>query len=131
MKPLNKQTTDVFHRLIEDLTRIGDHRKIDNCHGAFMPVSVEVVGRHENPVAHIVAVTHYYEQEGDLVTDPEVTFMVTAKGVFPMTFEQGGVCYRVLAKFEDGKLRYNEAGQADLAGFCDDWMMNIREQQDL
>lgn len=131
MKPLNPKAADVFQRLIENLIRVGDNRKIDNCQSTFMPVSVEVVGRYENLKAHVVAVTHYYEQGGDLVTDPEVTFLVTAKGFFPMTFEQGGVCYRVYAKIEDGKLLFNERQQADLTKFCNDWMMNIKEQQNL
>ena len=38
----------------------------------------------------IFSLAHYYEQNGDLVCDPDVTFLV-ADQVHPLTFEQDGV----------------------------------------
>ena len=39
-----------------------------------MPVSVEVVGTRPQG-ALIVSIAHYYEQNGDLMADPEATFV--------------------------------------------------------
>lgn len=134
MKPLNQKATKTFLKLIDGLEGVGTSKKIDNAAGTFMAVCVEIIDKPVNfrEGCFVVAVTHYYESQGDLVTDPEVTFLLTAeRTVFPMTFEQGGVAYRVLAKIEDSKIQFNKPGQADLAAFCNDWMANIAEQQEL
>ena len=63
------EATAIFRRLTEGLTKLGDHRKLDDAPG-FMPVSVELVGR--LPQGAIFAVAHDYEQCGDLVADPDI-----------------------------------------------------------
>lgn len=132
MKPLNKTATKTFLKLVEGLDQVGANKKLDNAPESFMAACIEVI---DKPIGFrdgcfVVSITHYFEQGGDLVTDPEVTFLLTAeKTVFPMTFEQGGSCYRVWAKIEGGKISYNKRGQADLVSFCNDWMKNIAEQQ--
>ncbi|QDU73759.1 hypothetical protein Pan97_07580 [Bremerella volcania] len=133
MRSLNQKATKTFLKLVDGLDHVGANKKIDNAAGAFMPVCVEIIAEPSQfrNGCFVVAVTHYYESNGDLVTDPEVTFLVTAeKTVFPLTFEQGGVCYRVAAKIENGKIMFDKAAQRDLALFCNDWMANIAEQQD-
>jgi hypothetical protein len=91
-----------------------------------MRVCVERIG------IGVFAVAHYYTQEGDLVCDPEVTFLRTAEGKWlPLTFEQGGVVYRVAVELDAAErpVRWNESGLRDLVGFCHTWMRNIEEQQ--
>ena len=112
MKPLSKQATRTFNRLVEglDLQYYGAH-KIDNAPGVFMAVCANVVDH--TPLGPVVAITHYYEQNGDLVTDPEMTFLVIdhnderGRMVLPMTFEQGGRLYQVAIDVQDdGNMAY-------------------------
>jgi hypothetical protein len=79
-------------------------------------------------------VAHYYEQNGDLMADPEMTFLVSAVDgrVYPLSYRQDGLgIYRESVKF-------NEAGQIDghypreqrdEATFSGQWMKNIKFQQ--
>ena len=80
-----------------------------------------------------VSVAHYYKQNGDLVCDPDVTFLVNVadQQIAPMTFEQGGMAYRVAIHFEDGKLLCDQREQQSLAKFCEMWLRNIADQQGL
>ena len=92
-----------------------------------MPACVELIGRqHNHP---IFSIAHYYEQESDLVADPDMTFWVRDGKAYPLTFEQGGVCYRVAVRFEAGVIHCNQALQTDITAFANTWMLNIREQQ--
>ena len=81
MQPLSPQALAVFRVLTEGLSQVGDHRKISN-NQCFMPVSVEVVGTTPQN-ALIVSVAHYYEQNGDLMADPEVTFVIARITALP------------------------------------------------
>jgi hypothetical protein len=133
MKHLNQKATQVFLKLVEGLNDVGDSKKIDNSTG-FMAVHVEIIGKPDCEhitAGWIVSVAHYYEQHGDLVCDPDCTFLFTKGNVFPMTFEQGGVIYQVAAKLEEGKILFNSKVQKDLVTFCNGWMLNIQEQQGL
>ena len=129
IKPLSRKALAVFRVLTEGFTKAGDHRKVNQCQ-SFMPVCVEAVGRTPQG-ALIVSVAHYYEQNGDLMVDPEVTFVVTrADYVFPITYRQDGLGIdRVYVRWEGDKVFWNLRMQNDLAGFCNDWMENIKQQQ--
>ena len=129
IEPLSENALAVFRVLTEGFTKVGDHRKVQQSR-EFMPVSVEAVGTTPQG-ALIVAVTHYYEQNGDLMADPEVTFVVARNNyVFPISFRQDNLGIdRVYVRWEDGKIYWNLEMQNDLASFCDEWMENIKQQQ--
>jgi hypothetical protein len=131
VKRLNKRATGIFNKLIEGLTKVGDHKKIDNSDSAFMPVCVEVVD--ETKIGLIVSVAHYYEQNGDLMRDPECTFLVCGNEVFPLTFRQDnlGIDRVSAAVQEDGHVVLYPRPQRDITRFCNQWMCNINEQQQL
>jgi len=95
-----------------------------------MPVCVDAVGTTPQG-ALIVSVAHYYEQNGDLMADPEVTFVVTRDDyVFPISFRQDSLGIdRQYGRWEGAKVYWNLRMQNDLAGFCNQWMQNIKEQQ--
>ncbi len=135
MKQLNKQATKVFSRLLTGLSNVGDHAKIDT--SSFMAVCVDVIGR---PVgqSRIIAVSHYFKQNGDMCADPDMTFLVGQPSeaapiaVYPLTFEQAlPPVYQVAARFEGGSLIHKPALQADITRFANSWMSNIAQQQDL
>jgi len=72
-----------------------------------------------------------YEQNGNLVPDPDVVFVRAADGWSPVSF-QSSIAYRVAAHFrDDGTIEVDEKQQADVASFCNTWMRNIQEQQGL
>ncbi|MBI1347132.1 hypothetical protein GC163_12680 [bacterium] len=133
MKSLNQKATQVFLKLLDGLHEVGDHKKIDNTEGAFMAVHVEIIA--QAPTVRggfIVSIAHYYESHGDLVCDPDMTFLFYPAGqVTPLTFEQGGVVYQVAAKFDEGKILFNSKQQAEITSFANGWMLNIKEQQGL
>lgn len=129
IKPLSKKALAVFRVLAQGFTKVGDYRKVQESR-TFMPVSIEAVGTTPEG-ALIVSIAHYYEQNGDLMADPEVTFVV-AQGeyVFPISFRQDNVGIDgVYARWEGGEVYWDLVKQNDLASFCNGWMENIRQQQ--
>ncbi len=135
LKQLNKKATQIFARIITGMNEIGDHAKIDT--SSFMAVCVDVIGR---PVgqSRIIAVSHYFKQNGDMCADPDMTFLVEQPteeapiAVYPLTFEQAlPPVYQVAARFEGGTLIHKAALQADITRFANSWMLNIAQQQDL
>lgn len=96
---------------------------------SFMPLHIEYIGSGPRGGDRI-AVHHTYEQNGDLMFDPEVTFEVIDGKWHPLTFEMSGQCYWE-AVFRDaggGKLMCRPKLLKDLKEFCRVWNRNIREQ---
>lgn len=132
MKKLTQKAAQVFLKLIENLNEPGDSKKIDNSNGAFMAVHVEMLRKIEEPFGYVYSVAHYYESNGDLVCDPDMTFLFLSAGtIIPLTFEQGGMMYQEAATLEDGKLLVKESQQKDITNFANHWLSNIKEQQGL
>jgi hypothetical protein len=130
VKALNAKAETVFNKLIEGLTQAGDHKKIDNANGTFMALNIDVL--EVIPEMMRVSLAHNYVQQGDVMADPDVELAVMPTGVFPLTFQQDNLgIYRRWAWQEDGQWQFHPRGQADLAAFCNQWMLNIAEQQNL
>ena len=129
IKPLSKKALAVFRVLTDGFTKVRDCRKVEQ-NKSFMPVSVEVVGKTPQG-ALIVSVAHYYEQNGDLMADPEVTFVVTRdEYVFPISFRQDNLGIDgTYVRWEGNKVYWNLPMQNDLVEFCNQWMENIKHQQ--
>ncbi len=76
-----------------------------------------------------VSVAHYYEQNGDLVPDPDVTFIVTPGGAWLAAEFQNALFHGLYAvQGADGSIAVKTAAQADCADFCETWAENIRGQ---
>lgn len=111
--------------LLETMAKDG-HIKIDNAHGAYMAVSVERLSD------RFVSVAHYYEQNGDLMADPEMVFWKGPDGKFyPSSFKNDRMgIYQECIEFDSGQPgRFIPKLQNDLAFLSAMWMRNIREQQ--
>ena len=67
IKPVSASAKKVIQQL--EAMMIDGYVKIDNARGIFMPVIVEQVGRNQ------ISIAHYYEQNGDLMADPEIVFL--------------------------------------------------------
>jgi hypothetical protein len=134
LKPLNKKAEVIFKKIIDGVT--SDAAKYIGEKGqAFMQVIVEKI-YHENIYGKVYAVGHYYIQNGDRMSDPEMTFLVNdADGrVYPLSFEMHGTLarYEESALFENGKYegKYKKRNN-DHKNFANGWMENIADQQNL
>lgn len=130
IRPLSKPALAVFHALTEGITAVGDHRKYDNGGAGIMPVCVTAVDYTPNGQL-IVSIAHYYEQNFDLMADPDVKFVVSREDyVFPISYRQDGLgMTREYVRWEGDRVYWNLRAQNDLASFCTGWMRNIKEQQ--
>lgn len=131
MKALNKQSGKIFLQMIDGLNKPGEGKKINNAEDIFMPVHIDYLWQNEHGKHYALA--HYYTQNGDLMSDPEITFLVTDEAIFPMSFRQDGLGIHQIALIaDDGEaIRINIRLQSDLARFANQWMKNIKEQQGL
>jgi hypothetical protein len=131
MKKLNQSASAIFNKLVEGLDQVGDAKKIDNAPGCFMAVHVDYIWKNKH--GRHYAIGHHYIQEGDVMNDPEMVFLASVAGIFPMSFQQDNLgLYQVAILAEDNaSLRYAPKLQASLTIFTNDWMENIRQQQNL
>lgn len=124
IKQLNKSASATFKTLVDGLA-VGESRTIDNAPGAFMAVHVSRLTEHTYSIAH------YYNQNGDLVADPEMEFFVNFEGsVLPTASTACGFgAIRGLWIVDGAPARFRPGVQSDLANFANMWMKNIRDQQ--
>jgi len=124
MRPLNAATKKVLDALTADL-EVGESRKVDNTDGAFMPVHVNNLG------GGCFSITHYYEQNGDLVPDPDGEFYKAPHDVwFPVALQLWNGHYTRAIEFKNGKMySYRRRAYAELRSFGTMWMRNIKNQQ--
>jgi hypothetical protein len=107
MKSINKTSAAIFQKLNALMGEEG-HLKLDNAKGAFMYLAFEklyptdFVGRY----ATVYSMAHYYVLKGDLVPDPDMTFIALneqPEQVFPMTFQNAltytETLYKTIIKF--------------------------------
>lgn len=131
MKKLNKKSTQTMNKMVEMLE--DGYVKIDNCNSAFMPVSVEQI--FDNDRYRILSVAHYYEQNGDLMADPEMCFIYskTLGLYFPSYYKQDwqGLEQESVLMEGDEIKGYRAKMQADHTEFANMWLGNIRNQQNL
>jgi len=105
-----------------------------NTGNSFMPVSVEAIFDNEKYL--IVSVAHYYEQNSDLMADPEMLFIyVKAMNTYiPSYFKQDGFMgsEQESVIIENGEITgYRAKLQAEHNAFANTWLRNIKQQQNL
>lgn len=137
MKCLTGEAHKVMEILVEGLEYGGKGKKIDNSNGVFMAVHVEFVNKFNDGIyGDVFSVAHYYEQNGDLMRDPDMEFLRNNGKFYPIYFRQDGFPGKdqeVLVFDADGHVTgYRKKIQADMTRFANKtWMPNIREQQKL
>jgi hypothetical protein len=130
MQHLNDRATAIFRKLTEGLQKVGDHQQWNN-DSSFMAACIEIIGT--TGLGPLVSIAHYYEQNGDLMRDPDVIFLIGAdQQVYPISFRQDNLgTYLEAAVIDNGQWKVRTKMQADLCSFCNQWMRNINEQQQL
>jgi hypothetical protein len=128
---LNRTATKTFLRLVEGLGQEQHYRKIDNAPGSFMAVYVNFLYR-AGDLGTVYSVAHNRIINCDLVSDPDMEFLVQGEAVYPMTFELGALgVYDVGMRILRGKLVGIPKTQHDLTRFANVWLRNIQLQQSL
>lgn len=98
----------------------------------YMPLTVEYLGETDHRGLPIYSMTHYGEQNGDLMADPDMTFSVdfANEEVHPLTFRNDymGVNQEVYRTGENGKIVYSPRLLTDLDSFLSTWLTNLDRQ---
>jgi Domain of unknown function (DUF6908) len=132
MIKINKTAKGIMDKLTDGLNEPGDSKEVDNANGTFMSAHIENIGN--TGMGSMFSVAHYYEQNGDLMKDPDMTFLRGEDGeYYPLEFQQDNLgLYQRAVNFEGDQVKsYNRALQKDLASFAGTWMKNIKAQQGL
>ena len=128
---LSPQAETVMDTLTAGMS-VSDHKKLDNAEGTFMAVHVVCIGRCN--LGPVFSLAHYYEQQGDLMRDPEMLFIQAEDGgYYPVEIWQDAVnSHYVGVLIEDGNaVSIDETEQADMTVFAEVWLKNIKQQQRL
>lgn len=109
-----------------NLSTDGAHMKLKS--GGFMDLSVERLRTVK--VGFIIAMAHYFEQNGDLVSDPgmEIYISETFKAAYAMTIQHSTGHYSVGMKFQDGQFLKAPRVQKDIQSFLGQWLRNLKAQ---
>ena len=132
MKILSVASAKTLKKMVEVME--DGYAKIDNSEGTFMAVSVEEI--FNNDKCQIISVAHYFEQNGDLMADPEMCFIYSkARDIFmPSYFKQNGFMgtEQESILMENGEIKgIRTKIQADHTSFANMWLKNIKYQQNL
>ncbi len=136
MKTLNKTATKIFLQLVEKVKANADNYiKINNAQGLYMPLNIEKISDIDS--FECFSMAHYGEQNGDLMADPKMCFLLAQKGadsiVIPYSFRNDymGVD-RMDILIENNKIRgARKKAIADNVSFANMWLKNIKNQQNL
>ena len=145
MKTLSNNASMIMDKILSGMKKIGDTRKLDNSR-VYMPLSIEVINEVSSGLIRgkIFSLAHYFVQNGDLMADPEITYLQIFTGTnalgepvhnyLPMTYTNHsiGKFQEVVPIEEDGTIiRLNKNGVRDLSKFTNTWMNNIKFQQNI
>ena len=111
-----------FEKLFPEIVS-GEYRSLEMQAGeSMMPLHVQWIAE------DAVAVSHTYEQMGDLMYDPEMTFRIDREAgtLEPLTFQQDNLGIFQNVYPEPGK--YSPKLRSELSEFTQDWFNNISQQ---
>jgi len=126
--PINKVARKI---LLKILGAMGGKSKKFDADGGFMPLSVEVIG--QTKMGREISLAHYYEQNGDLMADPEMIFLEKHGEFYAAYYKQDGLgLQKYSIKYDSEKMiGWNRILQKDQTQFANMWLKNIKYQQEL
>lgn len=109
------------HKKLEDFVNAEDfHSRFES--NGFMPLVIEKHGSR-------VSVTHYFEQNGDLICDPDMEFLVGADGEwYPVAIQFSTGHYARARFWRDGKEYIVPKEIRDQIRFSAMWAQNLKWQ---
>ena len=97
----------------------------------YMPLSIEFIGAGPRGLP-LVSVMHFYEQNGDLMRDPDMEFEIDENfGWHPVSYRQDSIGLMQEAVFVDdktGRVMVRPKLVRDLRRFAATWSKNLDEQ---
>lgn len=130
MKKINAQAGRIFQKLIEGMNG-ADHQRLEAGAG-MMPLVIEKC--RVTSAGTIFSLSHYGEQNGDLMADPDMTFLQggeTSADFFPLSFRNDylGMDRPAVVWAEDGSIKgVYVKEQRNEATFAGQWLVNIKDQ---
>lgn len=137
MKCLNTKAKLVIQKLYESMyqspymIREGHHARINN-NPAYMPVIVEKID-YLPGYSEIISIAHYGQQNGDLMADPDMEFVIVCGYYYPISYRNDYLYQQQVFQLDpEGKPeKINKILQEHLTSFANGWLRNIAEQQNL
>lgn len=133
MRKVNREAKRVLDKLTADLKDKPPGNAVKFDRGTYMAVHVESLADVEE--GRIYSVAHYYEQNGDMMRDPDMTFLHSSidGNYYPASFRQDGglPIDQESIVWRDGVMGFCARLQRHHAVFAGQWMDNIRQQQHL
>ena len=131
MKQLSVEATNVLNKMVgmmEDFCV-----RIDNSEGDYMPVYVSLFNKSLGK--RVISVGHFMSVDGQILCDPQMMFIYDeTEGVyFPSYYRQDclGVEQNSI-KIVHGEIKsVNKFLQAEHTDFANQWLRNIKDQQNL
>jgi len=108
-----------YERILPLIRSNKDYQKI-NIEG-FMPLSIERIGH------NIYSIAHYYEQNGDLMRDPEMTIkIIPGYSVEALTYQQDNL--GIYQEVYPAPGKYYPKLKTELNNFLKIWLCNLKKQ---
>lgn len=91
----------------------------------YMDLTIERIGHNE------ISLAHYYEQNSDLVTDPEMTVRIHSNDMAEaLTFSMSGIgLYQEVYFEKDRKIFVRTNLKKQLNVFLEQWLLNLKNQR--
>lgn len=119
-----------FKHLQPFLEGVRSHRRYEA--DDYMPLVFEYLHYSDHKGCPVYSMTHYGEQNGDAMRDPDMTFSVDwgNQTIEPQTFQNDylGIYQEVYKRDDQGRLLYSKRLRADLDEFLWQWLQNIEQQ---
>ncbi len=137
MKSLSPESIALFFELIN---RSGKDQYCKFHAKGYMPLSFELIGKLQTTfgAADAYSLCHYFTQNGDLMRDPEMCFLVMPTNIvnhlpnqiFPYSYQLDALgVYEESIEFEPGgAMLINPILQEQHTDFADGWLNNIQAQ---
>src|SRR5437763_9367164 len=96
----------------------------------FMPLVIEAIGTGPRGLP-AVSVAHYYEQNGDLMRDPEMVFEAgPGRELLPVSYQQDnlGIYQEAALQDDQGGVMVRPRLTKELARFARQWDRNLKDQ---
>ncbi len=131
MKQLNDESTNTINQMVGMMSGWGI--KIDNSNGEFMPLFISTT--YDDDSSKIFTVGHYHSEGGDILADPEMQFLLdlVTGSYFPLYYRLDALeIENYSVKIDNGLiLSVNKSLQGKHTEFANQWLRNIRQQQNL
>jgi hypothetical protein len=127
LKPMSKKDSKILDKIFGAMEP-GTSKRINNSK-TYMYLSVERL------TSNSYSMAHYYEQNGDLVADPDIELLRAKNGEwYPIALQQSTGAYTRAIEYYDKDgyptkaypMRYSE-----LRSFLSMWLKNLKDQQGL